>query len=270
MLISGADAIRDVILFPTLRPEGRGEADGSEAVASAEAPSASDFAAPSTDGAERPCRAGCGTARRGPGAARPIALTAPARLAERARRALLAAADRHPGPLLARPLHLRRRLGPLGGPDHLGRDRPRDRSPSRAGSRRGKRRAWAIAVVLFAAAAVVHLLHGPGPDRGRCSSAAMLIALIWFRQRLPRAGRPGIDAAGDRLRPGLPARRLRLHLVTLFAERAHVTPDLSFGGIARDRVQGPDRARRPVHVRAHGLRRLLRDRAARARESPGC
>src|SRR6195952_955693 len=47
MLISGAEAIRDVILFPTLRPEGQEAPDPSQAPAiSAGAPSAADFAAP--------------------------------------------------------------------------------------------------------------------------------------------------------------------------------------------------------------------------------
>ena len=56
MLISGAEAIRDVILFPTLRPEGREGADGSAAVASDGAPSAADFAAPERLTARRPER----------------------------------------------------------------------------------------------------------------------------------------------------------------------------------------------------------------------
>ncbi len=58
MLISGAEAIRDVILFPTLRPEGH-EAENSPAAFSSEGtPSAADFAAPAgsalrTHGGER-------------------------------------------------------------------------------------------------------------------------------------------------------------------------------------------------------------------------
>src|SRR5215211_1217783 len=49
MLIAGADAIRDVILFPTLRPEGHEGVDASAMVTSDGAPSAADFAAPATE-----------------------------------------------------------------------------------------------------------------------------------------------------------------------------------------------------------------------------
>ena len=46
MLIAGREAIRDVILFPTLRPEGHEGADGSAAVSAEGAPTAADSAPP--------------------------------------------------------------------------------------------------------------------------------------------------------------------------------------------------------------------------------
>ncbi|MBN9622204.1 MAG: lysine--tRNA ligase, partial [Actinobacteria bacterium] len=56
MLISGAEAIRDVILFPTLRPEAGDGGDGSAPVASEGAPTAADFAAPGEDAGRSPER----------------------------------------------------------------------------------------------------------------------------------------------------------------------------------------------------------------------
>src|SRR5262249_45137240 len=55
MLISGAEAIRDVILFPTLRPEGQGDRSDPEqtsAKASEGAPSDADFATGGGAGAD--------------------------------------------------------------------------------------------------------------------------------------------------------------------------------------------------------------------------
>src|SRR6195952_8568 len=54
MLISGAEAIRDVILFPTLRPEAGEGADPAAAVASEGAPTAADFASAGATATGRP------------------------------------------------------------------------------------------------------------------------------------------------------------------------------------------------------------------------
>lgn len=58
MLISGAEAIRDVILFPTLRPEGSSAENDDADLSSSEAPSASDFAAPEDAGGAAVARYG--------------------------------------------------------------------------------------------------------------------------------------------------------------------------------------------------------------------
>ncbi|MFL6051070.1 MAG: lysine--tRNA ligase, partial [Gaiellales bacterium] len=179
MLISGADAIRDVILFPTLRPEGREGADASAAVASDGAPSATDFGVPTTDEAE-------------PVQEAPVPAAAPPVRPRRARSLRpLAWASVIVGlfSLLPTATQVRFSLG------HFSYVTSSTRSAGlivsvaiglgiiivARGLARGKRRAWVIAVALFAAAAVVHLLRGPDPFVVLLS-AAMLLALIWFRR----------------------------------------------------------------------------------------
>ena len=227
MLISGAEAIRDVILFPTLRPEGREGADGSAAVASEGAPSAADFAAPGADAtrseqvcaslvdgsAHRTATGRCGgdlpaaVSRRrvGPStcagsswSAVLVAIFSPAarrrpRSASRSATSPSSTADDRSAGLIIR---VAIGLGIIG---------------IARGLSRGKRRAWAVGVVLFALAALVHLLRGPDPI-AVVLSAAMLFALIWFRDDFRAHSRSRLAAAGRRLRPRLPALRLPLHL----------------------------------------------------------
>jgi lysylphosphatidylglycerol synthetase-like protein (DUF2156 family) len=98
------------------------------------------------------------------------------------------------------------------------------------GLSRGKRRAWAVATVLFAVAAVVHLIHGPDPITV-VLSAAMLVALIWFRGDFRAQGDPGSIQQAVLFVPIYLVGVFLFTWITLFAERAHVSPDLSFGGI---------------------------------------
>jgi lysylphosphatidylglycerol synthetase-like protein (DUF2156 family) len=105
------------------------------------------------------------------------------------------------------------------------------------GLARGKRRAWAIAVGLFTAAAVVHLLRGPDP-LVVLLSVAMLIALIWFRRDFRAKGDPGSMQQAIAFVPIYLLGVLAFTAVTLFAESSHIKPGLTFGGIVETAYKG--------------------------------
>jgi lysyl-tRNA synthetase, class II len=105
------------------------------------------------------------------------------------------------------------------------------------GLSRGKRRAWAIAVVLFAAAAVAHLIHGPDPGTVLLS-AGMLVALVWFRRDFRAQGDPGSLQQALLFVPAYLIGVFLYTWITLFAERDHVTPGLTFGGIVETAYLG--------------------------------
>jgi lysylphosphatidylglycerol synthetase-like protein (DUF2156 family) len=102
---------------------------------------------------------------------------------------------------------------------------------------RGKRRAWAIAMVLFAAAAVVHVVKGPDPIAALLD-VAMLVALASYRTEFRAHGEP------SSLRQALLFVPLYLLLVSIFGfvslltQRDFVTPDLSFGGMVETTYGG--------------------------------
>jgi lysyl-tRNA synthetase, class II len=237
MLISGADAIRDVILFPTLRPEGREGADASAAVASDGAPSAADFGAPvSEEPASEPAEVVPVTAAAAP--VRP-------RRARSLRPLAWASVIVGLFSLLPTATQVRFSLG------HFSYVTSSTRSAGlivsvaiglgiiivARGLARGKRRAWAIAVALFAAAAVVHLLRGPDPFVVLLS-AAMLLALIWFRRDFRAKGDPGSMQQAIAFVPAYLLGVLAFTAVTLFAERDHITQGLTFGGIVETAYKG--------------------------------
>jgi lysyl-tRNA synthetase, class II len=260
MLISGAEAIRDVILFPTLRPQGREGADASASVASAGAPSASDFATGGTNSTSRGGNAASGannSEAREAGTGTPSDLTqgdsprsegvpVPATHRHRALRTLawltvLAGLLS----LLPTATSIRFSLGHLEFIANGGRSAGLIASVAvglgliavARGLSRGKRRAWAIATLLFAVAAVVHLIHGPDPITVLLS-AAMLVALIWFRDDFRAKGDPGSVHQALLFVPAYLVGVFLFTWITLFAERAHVTPGLSFGGIAETAFKG--------------------------------
>jgi lysylphosphatidylglycerol synthetase-like protein (DUF2156 family) len=105
------------------------------------------------------------------------------------------------------------------------------------GLSRGKRRAWGIATVLFAAAAVAHLIHGPDPLTV-VLSAGMLVALVWFRADFRAHGDPGSIQQAIVFVPAYLVGVFVFAAITLFAERDHVSPGLSFGGIAETAYKG--------------------------------
>ena len=237
MLISGAEAIRDVILFPTLRPEGREGADSSAAVASDGAPAATDFAAPSaaTDGA--------GPTGRSAGEELPLA--SPTRRPRSLRALAWLSVLVGLLSLLPTATSIRFSLGHFEFIAGGGRSAGLIASVAvglgliavARGLSRGKRRAWAIATVLFAAAEVVHLIHGPDPITVLLS-AAMLIALIWFRDDFRAQSDPGSIQQAVFFVPIYLIGVFLFTWITLFAERAHVSPDLSFWGIFETAYKG--------------------------------
>jgi lysyl-tRNA synthetase, class II len=235
MLISGAEAIRDVILFPTLRPEGHEGVDASAAVASEGAPSAADFGG-AADGAG---------AEEG-AAPEPIAAEPPPSRRARSLRPL-AWASVVVGIFSLLPTATSISLSL----DHFDFVSRSTRSAGliisvaiglgliavARGLSRGKRRAWTIAVALFAAAAVVHLLRGPDPIVVLLS-AAMLLALIWFRHDFRAKGDPGSLQQAIAFAPAYLIGVLALTAVTLFAERDHISEGLTFGGIVETAYKG--------------------------------
>jgi lysyl-tRNA synthetase, class II len=234
MLISGAEAIRDVILFPTLRPEGGEGADDSAAVASDGAPSAADFAAPGEDAGRSPER----YPRAKPESEGDLPVASP--LVRRPKHlrwlswsAVLVAIFS----LLPTATSIRFSLG------HFSFVHGDDRSAGliisvaiglgiigiARGLSRGKRRAWAVGVVLFALAALVHLLRGPDPI-AVVLSAAMLFALIWFRNDFRAHSDPGSLQQAAFFVPVYLVFVFLFTSITLFAERNHISPDLTFWG----------------------------------------
>jgi lysyl-tRNA synthetase class 2 len=249
MLISGAEAIRDVILFPTLRPEGREGADGSAAVASDGAPTAADFAVGDTTATGRspslvhrqlgedglaPDAVGSSAAKRSGDLPASAAVTRrPKHLRWLSWSAVLVAIFS----LLPTATSIRFSLG------HFSFVHGDDRSAGliisvaiglgiigiARGLSRGKRRAWGAGVVLFALAALVHLFRGPDPI-AVVLSAAMLFALIWFRDDFRAHSDPGSLQQAAVFVPVYLLFVFVFTSITLFAERAHVTPDLTFWG----------------------------------------
>jgi lysyl-tRNA synthetase class 2 len=242
MLISGAEAIRDVILFPTLRPEGREGADGSAAVSEG-APSAADLAAPGGDDAG-------GSPERYPQAKPesegdlPVASSLtrrPKHLHYLAWAAVLVAIFS----LLPTATSIRFSLG------HFAFVHGDDRSAGliisvaiglgiigiARGLSRGKRRAWGIGVVLFGLAALVHLFRGPDP-LSVLLSAGMMFALIWFRDDFRAHSDPGSLQQAVVFVPFYLVFVFLFTTISLFAERKSITPDLTFWGNVQTAYKG--------------------------------
>jgi lysyl-tRNA synthetase class 2 len=256
MLISGAEAIRDVILFPTLRPEGREGADGSAEVSEG-APRADDLAAPGATATGRPPSlstrrsdeeeltpegGGSSVGYRSGDLPASVAITRrPKHLHYLAWAAVLVAIFS----LLPTATSIRFSLG------HFAFVHGDDRSAGliisvaiglgilgiARGLSRGKRRAWGIGVVLFGLAALVHLFRGPDP-LAVLLSAGMMFALIWFRDDFRAHSDPGSLQQAVVFVPVYLVFVFLFTSITLFAERNHVTPDLTFWGNAQTEFKG--------------------------------
>ncbi len=105
------------------------------------------------------------------------------------------------------------------------------------GLARGKRRAWALSLVLFAAAAVVHLLRGPDP-LAVLLSVVMLIALIWFRHDFRAQSDRGSLAQAIAFVPLYLVGVLVLTAITLLANRHQLDGGLTVGGVIRTTYGG--------------------------------
>ncbi|HEX4306923.1 MAG TPA: lysine--tRNA ligase [Solirubrobacterales bacterium] len=254
MLISGAEAIRDVILFPTLRPEGKEGADGSAEVSDG-APRADELAGAAATGRSP----SLSTRRSGADGLAPGAesssvgyrsgdLPASAAITRRPKHlhylawaAVLVAIFS----LLPTATSIRFSLG------HFSFVHGDDRSAGliisvaiglgiigiARGLSRGKRRAWGIGVVLFGLAALVHLFRGPDP-LAVLLSAGMMFALIWFRDDFRAHSDPGSLQQAVVFVPVYLVFVFLFTSITLFAERKHITPDLTFWGNVETTFKG--------------------------------
>ena len=228
MLVSGVDTIRDVILFPTLRPaEGTAGESGEAAPAKLDLDLGADDGASGGPAAELPA---------------PAAIRTPTRwVGERSRAprvlAWLTALLGLTSLLPTLPwIHLS-----LGFGDLLDKT---DRSYLFIVSAvlglalitvsvqlaRRKRRAWAIAMVLFAAAALVHLIKGPDP-LAAVLDVAMLVALASYRTEFRAHGDSSSLRQAILFVPFFAVVAGVFGFVSLLTQRDHVTPDLSFGGM---------------------------------------
>ena len=95
---------------------------------------------------------------------------------------------------------------------------------------RGKRRAWVIAMVLFAAAALVHLIKGPDPIAA-VLDVGMLVALASFRTEFRAHGDASSLKQAVLFVPFFLVVVGCFGFISLLTQRDYVIPDLSFGGM---------------------------------------
>jgi lysyl-tRNA synthetase class 2 len=234
MLIAGQEAIREVILFPTLRPEGAEQADDLGTVSTDRAQSADDVAIAAGAAAE--------TFERPP---RQPAVPAPTRRPQSLRPLAWASVIAALFSLLPTVTGSRFSIARFGFASHEVRSVGLIASvvigiwliAIARGLARGKRRAWALSLVLFTAAAVVHLLRGPDP-LAVLLSVAMLIALIWFRHDFRAQSDRGSLAQAIAFVPLYLLGVLALTAITLFANRHRIDGGLTLGGVIRTTYGG--------------------------------
>jgi lysyl-tRNA synthetase, class II len=266
MLISGAQTIREVILFPTMRPEaGTAPRTTRKGLASGLVPTAAMLASPAlvaapasdgSDGADGQHAEGgsipsvtYGDVSYGTPAAGAIAppTTAPTRAAP---------AAGPPRPRAARVLAWLTALGGLlnllallpAAHGRLGIADPLFEASARVVGHvasvmiglalvvvarqlaHGKHRAWQAALMLFAVGAVIHLLKGPHPILV-LYTAAMVVALVWHRDAFPARPDPGSLLDVVRFAVGYLVLVLTFGTVTLLLEQEHVEEQLSVWGV---------------------------------------
>jgi lysyl-tRNA synthetase class 2 len=266
MLISGAETIREVILFPTMRPQAgtapratrRGLASGMVPTADAMR-SPAVVATPANDGSE----GGRAAALEGvPQESQPMVdqLQEPP-VPDASIRPLAATARAAPaaGPPRPRAANVLAWLTALGGLINLlallpvAHDRHgiashlldlNDRVVGHVASvvvglalivvarqlAHGKHRAWQAALVLFAAGAVIHLLKGPHPVLV-LYTVGMVIALVWHRDAFPARPDPGSLLDVVRFAAIYIGLVVTFGTVTLLLEQEHVEEELSAWGI---------------------------------------
>jgi lysyl-tRNA synthetase, class II len=96
--------------------------------------------------------------------------------------------------------------------------------------RRRKRPAWRVAVVLYAVGAVAHLFKGPHPV-ALAFCVGMLVALVWFRHDFRAPADPPSLLRLVRFVPTYLAGVLAFGAATLWSERARIVPGLSPDGV---------------------------------------
>ena len=252
MLVSGAQTIREVILFPTMRPEagtaprttpaGLSSAGVPTAAAVASAPGADGAGpAPGADGADADAAAPDGGSRSFRTHS-PVSYGTPS-------------PSGPPRPRAARALGW---LTALGGVLYLLALLPRVHArlgvfdPVLGLSERvvghvvsvllglgmlvvarqlahGKRRAWQAALALFSVAGIAAVLKGPHPAVA-LYALAMVVALVWYRDAFPARPDPGSLRAVVAFVPGYLALVLVFGATTLLLEQEHVEQELTVGG----------------------------------------
>lgn len=246
MLISEQSAIREVILFPAMRPED-GEAGPGPVFGAASLPTAGEMASRPTPGPPEAAPVQDEPGEPVPAVDAPstvpvaTAITAPAAEPNRAAQKFLGWMTALAGIvyLLAVMPGVHSNLG-IGSviSDVTGRASGHVVSAIvglillllAGGIMKGKRRSWAVAVLMFAIAAAVHTLKGPDPIVA-IYSGFMVIALIWTRDSFGARPDPGTLLDAIRFVPLYLAAVLVFGFASLLFNQDHVVEKLTFGGI---------------------------------------
>ena len=94
---------------------------------------------------------------------------------------------------------------------------------------KGKHRAWQFATAVSGAAFVIHVLKGPHPFAA-AYTGALVVLLVWFRGRFATPSDPPSALRLLRVAPLYLAVVYGFGLLALVVERDHLTPDLTFSG----------------------------------------
>ncbi len=228
MLITGVESIRDVILFPTLRPqEGGGQRAPAQASAAALAPPLpADGTAPGDEDsplADPAYAAHPVAVTRRPASLKPLAwLTALVGVISLLPSLPLVNWSFGAGELLERPSRaITFVISVVLGIALIAVSRQ---------IARGKRRAWWAAVGLFGAATAIHILKGPDPIAA-LANLAMLIAFVWNRHAFRAKGDPGSLVDALVFVPVYVGVVLLFGVVSLLTQANHVSPRLGAGGV---------------------------------------
>ncbi len=102
---------------------------------------------------------------------------------------------------------------------------------------RGKRRAWWVAIGLFGAATAIHILKGPDPIAA-LANLAMLFAFVWYRQDFRAKGDPGSLVDALAFVPIYVGAVLLFGFVSLLTQANNVEPRLGAGGVLKTTFGG--------------------------------
>jgi lysyl-tRNA synthetase, class II len=242
MLLTGAPAIRDVLLFPTMRPEGgMGERASHRGLSSESVPSADELA---EEAQEAPAPEPAKVQADDPADRRPVNL-----LPDHAAARLLAWLT-----ALAGLLYLLPELPVLHGRLGVVQDYFADESIRVIGHvvsvvtgfvlilvaielGRRKRLAWQAAVFIFALGVITHLFKGPHPIVV-LFSMAMVVALVWYRDAFPGRSDPASLLGLVRFVPLYFGAVLVFGISTMLLEQEHIDQTLTVGGMLQTTFAG--------------------------------